>query len=146
MTHLGGVAVVVEHDLLMATALFDRVITFQGQPGVRCAASAPRGVGGGLNDFLRQLRVTVRRAPGNFRLRINRRGSAIDRRQKAAGAHFVFDREPKPASALLRQAAPTKKEPPRKKEPQTKHEHDSLTKNKNNEVASLGGDIQEGGR
>ena len=75
----------------MASGLFDRVITFRGEPGVRCAAEAPRGMAAGFNAFLKQLGVTLRRDAESRRPRINKRGSALDREQRASGQHFALD-------------------------------------------------------
>ena len=93
VTYLGRTAFVIEHDMLMASALYDRVITFSGQPGVECTASPPVGLETGFNYFLKQLGVTLRRDPTNFRPRINKRNSAMDRKQKAAGQFFVLSED-----------------------------------------------------
>ena len=47
--------------------------------------------------FLKQLDVTFRRDPVNFRPRVNKKGSSKDREQKAAGTHFIFDADEDPA-------------------------------------------------
>merc|ERR1711935_322489 len=39
--HAKKTAFVVEHDFIMATYLADRVIVYDGEPGVHCIASAP---------------------------------------------------------------------------------------------------------
>merc|ERR1712187_423871 len=54
-------AFVVEHDFLMASYLADRVIAYEGDPGVRCTATAPQGLLEGMNKFLAQLGITFRR-------------------------------------------------------------------------------------
>jgi ATP-binding cassette subfamily E protein 1 len=83
-------AFVVEHDLIMATYLADRVIVFDGQPGVQCHASSPCGIVEGLNKFLSQLHITIR-SGRNGRPRINRVGSARDSEQKKNGLFFSCD-------------------------------------------------------
>ena len=69
---------------------YDRVITFEGEPGVECNALTPVGLETGFNRFLTQLRVTLRRDPTNFRPRINKKNSALDRKQKAADQYFLL--------------------------------------------------------
>ena len=60
VSHLGKTAFIIEHDFVMATALYDRVVVYRGAPradgGRRCA-------GRGFNAFLRKLdgRPTRRR-------------------------------------------------------------------------------------
>lgn len=65
-------AFVVEHDFIMATYLADRVVVFEGEPGVRTQASAPQKLLTGLNIFLKSLDITFRRDRDNFRPRINK--------------------------------------------------------------------------
>jgi len=80
---------IVEHDLLMASTLFDRVITYSGTPGVACTAEAPRDLATGFNLFLERLDITLRRDPTNSRPRINKPESVLDREQKASKQYFV---------------------------------------------------------
>merc|ERR1712151_287983 len=84
-------AFIVEHDFIMATYLADRVIVYEGEPGVHCIASAPMSLLDGMNKFLEQLEITFRRDPTNFRPRINKIDSVKDREQKHAGAYFVLE-------------------------------------------------------
>ncbi len=93
ISHLQKTAFVVEHDFVMASALSDRVIVYTGDPGVECTANTPQSLADGFNEFLKLLDVTFRRDPANFRPRVNKKGSAKDREQKAAGHYFVFDAE-----------------------------------------------------
>merc|ERR1719221_789195 len=74
-------AFVVEHDFIVATYLADRVIVYDGTPGVHCTASAPQSLLEGMNTFLKQLGITFRRDPVNFRPRINKIDSVKDREQ-----------------------------------------------------------------
>ncbi len=57
----------VEHDLLMASYLADRVISFEGEPGRRAKAKAPEATRAGMNRFLAGLGVTFRRDQANGR-------------------------------------------------------------------------------
>merc|ERR1712187_743191 len=84
-------AFVVEHDFIMATYLADRVVVYDGTPGVHCTASAPQTLLEGMNKFLKQLGITFRRDPANFRPRINKIDSIKDREQKESGRYFVLE-------------------------------------------------------
>lgn len=70
--HSKKTAFVVEHDFIMATYLADRVVVYDGQPGIECTANSPQGLLTGMNTFLKQLNITFRRDPTNYRPRINK--------------------------------------------------------------------------
>jgi len=91
VNHLGRTAFLVEHDFVMAAAMSDRVIVYEGKPGIDCVARSPSSVADGFNRFLKNLDVTFRRDPINFRPRINKKGSRKDRMQKKAGEFYLFD-------------------------------------------------------
>mmetsp|Transcript_24982 Transcript_24982/g.41465 ORF Transcript_24982/g.41465 Transcript_24982/m.41465 type:complete len:677 (-) Transcript_24982:234-2264(-) len=91
VNHLGRTLFLVEHDFVMASAMADKVIVYEGNPGVECTALPPCSVADGFNRFLKKLDVTFRRDPINFRPRINKRGSRLDRIQKANGEYYLFD-------------------------------------------------------
>ena len=86
-------AFVVEHDFIMATYLADRVVVYTGEPGVECTANTPVELVTGMNQFLSQLSVTFRRDPTNYRPRINKKNSRLDRDQKSSGNYFFMDDE-----------------------------------------------------
>ncbi|SCV69929.1 BQ2448_1323 [Microbotryum intermedium] len=89
--HAKKTAFVVEHDIVMATYLSDRVIVYSGMPSVESFATAPESLLTGMNKFLKSLEITFRRDPTNFRPRINKFGSQLDYEQKAAGTYFFTD-------------------------------------------------------
>jgi ATP-binding cassette subfamily E protein 1 len=84
-------AFIVEHDFIMATYLADRVIVYEGSPGVSCQANSPQSLVSGMNSFLKTLDITFRRDPTNFRPRINKHNSQQDQIQKKAGSYFYVD-------------------------------------------------------
>ncbi len=86
--HTKKTAFVVEHDFIMATYLADRVIVFDGQPGIKARANTPESLLTGCNKFLKSLDVTFRRDPNSYRPRINKHGSQMDQEQKSSG-NFV---------------------------------------------------------
>jgi len=89
--HAKKTAFIVEHDFIMATYLADKVIVYEGDPGIHCIASAPMSLLQGMNRFLEILEITFRRDPTNFRPRINKAESVKDREQKLAGNYFLLD-------------------------------------------------------
>lgn len=91
--HTGKTAFVVEHDFIMATYLADRVVVFDGTPGVSCRATPPQSLLRGMNSFLGALGVTFRRDPTNSRPRINKAGSVKDVEQKRSGQYFFMERD-----------------------------------------------------
>eukprot|EP01117_Protostelium_nocturnum_P001664 TRINITY_DN1203_c0_g1_i1.p1 TRINITY_DN1203_c0_g1~~TRINITY_DN1203_c0_g1_i1.p1 ORF type:complete len:603 (+),score=178.62 TRINITY_DN1203_c0_g1_i1:109-1917(+) len=89
--HAKKTAFVVEHDFIMATYLADRVVVYDGQPSVNCTANKPETLLTGMNKFLKSLDITFRRDPTNFRPRINKLDSVMDKEQKASGNHFMLE-------------------------------------------------------
>jgi len=87
----GKAAFVVEHDFMMATYLADRVIVFSGTPGVSTTALTPKSLITGMNDFLRQMEITLRSDPTTHRPRINKYNSNKDKAQKQNGHYFVLE-------------------------------------------------------
>ncbi|OAA69559.1 ABC transporter, ABCE [Cordyceps fumosorosea ARSEF 2679] len=89
--HNKKTAFVVEHDFIMATYLADRVIVFDGKPGIDSHANTPESLLTGCNTFLKNLDVTFRRDPTNYRPRINKLDSQLDQEQKLNGNYFFLD-------------------------------------------------------
>ncbi|ELQ74788.1 RNAse L inhibitor, ABC superfamily [Trachipleistophora hominis] len=79
---------IVEHDLVMATYLADKMILFEGEPAVSSVASEPLDVNLAMNTFLKGLDITFRRDPETNRPRINKWGSVKDKEQKEAQKYF----------------------------------------------------------
>ncbi|CEI39187.1 Translation initiation factor RLI1 [Fusarium venenatum] len=92
--HSKKTAFIVEHDFIMATYLADRVIVFDGQPGIDAHANKPESLLTGCNTFLKNLNVTFRRDPTNYRPRINKNGSQLDQEQKLGGNYFFLEENP----------------------------------------------------
>ncbi|CAK7266843.1 Fe-S cluster-binding ribosome biosynthesis protein [Sporothrix epigloea] len=88
--HAKKTAFIVEHDFIMATYLADRVIVFDGKPGIKARANVPESLLTGCNTFLKNLDVTFRRDPVNYRPRINKNNSQLDQDQKASGNYQGF--------------------------------------------------------
>lgn len=91
INHLGRSCFLIEHDFMMSSTLADKIIVYEGVPGVNCTARSPVGIEEGFNMFLKQLNVTFRQKKSNCRLRINKRNSTKDRQQKQSGQYYVFN-------------------------------------------------------
>ena len=99
-----------EHEFVRAAAaMADRVIVYEGTPGVDCVAGSPGAVEDGFNKFLLKLNVTVRQDPDTHRPRINKKSSRAHKLQKAKGQCYVFgdvecddDNEPSTSGAVSR--------------------------------------------
>lgn len=89
--HAKKTAFVVEHDFIMATYLADRVVVFEGSPGIDTLANSPQNLLNGMNKFLESLDITFRRDPNNFRPRINKLNSVKDTEQKKGGNFFFLE-------------------------------------------------------
>ena len=89
--HAKKTAFIVEHDFIMATYLADMVIVYDGAPGIEATAHAPESLLTGMNKFLKQLSITFRRDPSNYRPRINKLSSTKDQEQKKGGNYFYMD-------------------------------------------------------
>ncbi len=84
-------AFIVEHDFLMATYLADQVILFTGNPGINCVANSPQNLYTGMNMFLENLNITLRRDATTYRPRINKLNSQQDIEQKKNKTYFFLE-------------------------------------------------------
>ncbi|MCX6776194.1 MAG: ribosome biogenesis/translation initiation ATPase RLI [Candidatus Micrarchaeota archaeon] len=84
----GKSAFVVDHDIVLIDSISDRLIVFRGRSGVEGFANAPEGKREGMNRFLKDVDVTLRRDKDSLRPRVNKPGSVLDREQKQAGEYY----------------------------------------------------------
>lgn len=80
-----AVAICIEHDIQIADALIDRVLLFTGNPGIHGKTVGPLNKREGMNLFLETIDVSFRRDPKTGRARLNKKGSKLDREQRASG-------------------------------------------------------------
>lgn len=78
-------AMVVDHDLLFIDYLSERLVVFDGTPAKNGIAKGPFSMRNGMNMFLTDLELTMRRDAETLRPRINKPGSQLDTEQKSAG-------------------------------------------------------------
>ena len=64
---------------------------YEGTPGVDATARTPQTLLSGMNLFLKNLDITFRRDPSNYRPRINKFASTKDQEQKLAGSYYYLD-------------------------------------------------------
>ncbi len=81
-------AFVVEHDVVTQDFIADRLMVFNGEPGVSGAANTPTTLRLGMNIFLKEMNITFRRDPSSLRPRVNKEGSQMDEFQKGIGEYY----------------------------------------------------------
>ena len=84
-------AFVIDHDLVLLDAVSSRMMIFGGKAGVKGHAGAPMGKREGMNGFLKNADITLRRDKDSKRPRINKPDSALDREQKEAGEYYYYE-------------------------------------------------------
>ena len=89
----GATAFVVEHDVSAQDFIADRIMVFDGEPGIRGHAYVPRDLRSGMNSFLRNIEITFRRDSATKRPRVNKEGSRLDRHQKEIGEYYYLTEE-----------------------------------------------------
>ncbi len=80
--------IAIEHDIQIADALADRVMLFEGIPGIMGQTVGPLSKKAALNRFLKEIDVTFRRDPDTGRARLNKLGSRLDRDQRKNDAYY----------------------------------------------------------
>jgi ATP-binding cassette subfamily E protein 1 len=83
---------VIDHDIYLIDMISERILVFEGEPGVLGTAAGPFDMRTGMNRFLRELGVTFRRDQSG-RPRINKPGSFLDREQKVLGEYYYYTAE-----------------------------------------------------
>jgi ATP-binding cassette subfamily E protein 1 len=81
--HKGVSALIVDHDLLFIDYLSDHLIVFDGKPAIHGIVHGPFSMEEGMNKFLADLNITMRRDQESHRPRVNKIDSQMDRHQKS---------------------------------------------------------------
>ncbi|MCK9299447.1 ribosome biogenesis/translation initiation ATPase RLI [Methanoculleus sp. YWC-01] len=81
---------VIDHDIYVIDMISDRILVFEGKPGVHGKAAGPFDMAPGMNRFLEALGITFRRDKSG-RPRINKPGSFLDREQISAGEYYYTE-------------------------------------------------------
>jgi ATP-binding cassette subfamily E protein 1 len=82
-------AFVAEHDIIILDFISDRIIVFNGEPGIHGHADAPKQTKKAMNELLSELKITIRRDAESGRPRINKEGAYLDRLQKTKGEYYA---------------------------------------------------------
>jgi ATP-binding cassette subfamily E protein 1 len=80
---------VIDHDIYLIDMISERILVFEGEPGIAGTAAGPFKMRDGMNRFLDELDVTFRRDQSG-RPRINKPGSFLDREQKTSGEFYYY--------------------------------------------------------
>jgi ATP-binding cassette, sub-family E, member 1 len=80
---------VIDHDIYLIDMISERILVFEGEPGIAGTAAGPFRMRDGMNRFLDELDVTFRRDQSG-RPRINKPGSFLDREQKSSGEFYYY--------------------------------------------------------
>ena len=88
MESSGKTAMVIEHDLVFIDYLSDNLMVFEGTPAKSGRASGIFEMEEGMNRFLTNLSITLRRDKDTRRPRINKPDSRLDQEQKASGKRY----------------------------------------------------------
>ncbi len=81
-------AFVVEHDVVTQDFIADRLMVFNGEPGISGVANTPTALRQGMNMFLKDMNITFRRDPTTLRPRVNKESSQMDEFQKGIGEYY----------------------------------------------------------
>jgi len=81
-------ALVIDHDLLFLDYLSDRLLVFRGEPSIRGETLGPVCMKEGMNTFLKEVEITMRRDAQTLRPRVNKFGSVMDREQKSKNEYY----------------------------------------------------------
>ena len=87
-------AFVVEHDVVTQDFIADRLMVFNGEPGVSGLAHPPTSLRKGMNTFLKEMGITFRRDSVTMRPRVNKEGSQMDMFQKGIGEYYYTKTKP----------------------------------------------------
>jgi ATP-binding cassette subfamily E protein 1 len=80
---------VIDHDIYLIDMISERILVFEGEPGIAGTAAGPFKMRDGMNRFLNELDVTFRRDQSG-RPRINKPDSFLDREQKGSGEFYYY--------------------------------------------------------
>ena len=82
MEKRGSSALVVDHDILFIDYLSNNLLVFQGESAVNGNVNGTFSMEEGMNVFLKELNISLRRDKESLRPRINKLDSVLDREQK----------------------------------------------------------------
>ena len=86
----GKSALIIDHDIQLIDLVSDRLVMFEGIPGIKGAGTSPTTKEIGMNNFLESLSISFRRDETTGRPRVNKESSRLDRQQKTNGNYYYL--------------------------------------------------------
>ncbi|HKO64211.1 MAG TPA: ribosome biogenesis/translation initiation ATPase RLI [Candidatus Nitrosocosmicus sp.] len=86
----GKSALIIDHDIQLIDLVSDRLVIFEGIPGIKGTGTSPTTKEIGMNNFLESLSISFRRDETTGRPRVNKDSSRLDRQQKADGNYYYL--------------------------------------------------------
>ena len=86
----GKSALIIDHDIQLIDLVSDRLVIFEGIPGIKGTATSPTTKEIGMNNFLESLSISFRRDETTGRPRVNKDSSRLDRQQKTDGNYYYL--------------------------------------------------------
>ncbi len=86
----GKSALIIDHDIQLIDLVSDRLVMFEGIPGIKGTGTSPTTKEMGMNNFLESLSISFRRDETTGRPRVNKDSSRLDRQQKTAGNYYYL--------------------------------------------------------
>jgi ATP-binding cassette subfamily E protein 1 len=80
---------IIDHDISLIDRVSNRMMLFSGIRSREGHGSAVMDKREGMNEFLRNMDITIRRDVDTYRPRINKPGSVLDREQRQKGEYYV---------------------------------------------------------
>jgi ATP-binding cassette subfamily E protein 1 len=79
---------IIDHDISLIDRVSNRIILFSGEKSVKGHGSEILHKKDGMNTFLKEMDITIRRDVDTYRPRINKPGSVLDREQREKGEYY----------------------------------------------------------
>jgi len=79
---------IVDHDILFLDHIATNLMVFDGTPAKHGIIKGPFTMKEGMNTFLKNLAITMRRDQDTKRPRINKLDSQLDKQQKESGEYY----------------------------------------------------------
>ncbi|WP_144733552.1 ribosome biogenesis/translation initiation ATPase RLI [Candidatus Nitrosocosmicus arcticus] len=86
----GKSALIIDHDIQLIDLVSDRLVMFEGIPGIKGTGTFPITKEIGMNNFLKSLSISFRRDETTGRPRVNKDSSRLDRQQKTEGNYYYL--------------------------------------------------------
>lgn len=86
----GKSALIIDHDIQLIDLVSDRLVMFEGIPGINGTGTSPTTKEIGMNNFLQSLSISFRRDETTGRPRVNKDSSRLDRQQKTDGNYYYL--------------------------------------------------------